>query len=73
VRVRWEGRLFELIKERAMDGALEFAEQGCESNSNQAKTGFSNMIAHATGEAFLCLLSCCDKKVGRLSEAKHTK
>ena len=42
VRVRCESWLFEFIKERAMDGALEFDEHGRESNSNKAKTGFHN-------------------------------
>jgi hypothetical protein len=54
-----------------MDGALEFDEQGSESNSNKANNGFLNSVAPASGEAFLCLLSCCDKKVSRFSEAKY--
>ena len=40
-----------------MDGALEFDEHGRESNSNKAKTGFHNTIAHASGGSFLWVLS----------------
>ena len=57
MRVRWESRLFVFLQERAMDGALEFDEHGRESNSNKAKTGFHNTIAHASGGSFLWVLS----------------
>jgi hypothetical protein len=40
-----------------MDGALEFGEQGRESNSNKAKTSFHNRIAPESGDDFLWVLS----------------
>jgi len=40
-----------------MDGALEFDEQGRESNSNMANNGFHNQVAPASGDSFLWVLS----------------
>jgi hypothetical protein len=40
-----------------MDGALEFDEQGRESNSNKAKASFHNMVAPVSGDSFLWVLS----------------
>ena len=64
MRVRWESRLFVLIKERAMDGALEFDKQGRESNSNKANTGFHNKFASARGTIFFPPFLCSHKERG---------
>ena len=45
-----------------MDGALEFDEQGRESNSNKAKTGFLNKIALATGKHFFAYFLVATRK-----------
>jgi hypothetical protein len=56
-----------------MDGALEFVEHGCESNSNKAKTGLPNTLASATGgQLSLGTFFVCTKKVPRPSGPKHT-
>jgi hypothetical protein len=57
VWVRWGSRLFVQNKVRATDGALEFVEQGCESNSNRARTGLANTVAPTSGDSFLWVLS----------------
>ena len=55
-----------------MDGALEFDEQGRESNSNKANNGFHNKIAPAAGGRFsLPTFFVRTKKVGRHSVAKQ--
>jgi hypothetical protein len=47
-----------------MDGALEFVEHGCESNSNKAKTGLPNTLASASGHDFPSPLSLFVQRKG---------
>ena len=73
MRVRCESLAFVSISVRATDGALEFDEQGGESNSNRAKPGFHNRIAPATGDDFLWILSLfVQRKYLALSESEMT-
>jgi len=62
VQVRCEDRLFGSIKERAMDGALEFDEHGRESNSNKANTGFHNRLHTQRGEHFFAYFLVATRK-----------